>query len=149
MKHCCSACCGDSRLRRSLITKSTFENSRSLGTEVAGTPKSIRTTGINDGYLYFGAVTMHLSDENARINYSSVRRSCIPCWCRWYECSQKGAQFVTDDIAIFGKYRIVIVSKLKSWYRTITSWRGHGPSAQYLQLWTHVEQIVRSLMPRL
>jgi len=51
MKHCCSACCGDSRLRRSLITKSTFENSRSLGTDLCITPKSIRTTGTNDGYL--------------------------------------------------------------------------------------------------
>jgi hypothetical protein len=62
MKHCCSACCGESRLRRSLITKPAFENCLSLGTEVAGMPKSMRATGANDGYLPW-CCDHHWSDE--------------------------------------------------------------------------------------
>ena len=40
-----------------------FEKSRSLGTEVAGIPKSRRTTGTNDGYLLW-CCDHYWSDEH-------------------------------------------------------------------------------------
>ena len=56
--------------RSPITTKPAFENSRSLGTEVTGTPKSIRTTGTNDGYL-LRCCDHHWSDEHESITVRS------------------------------------------------------------------------------